>query len=203
MLIKLRIDAKLYNRIADAVRSGEYASPQHFFEVAGWNQLVLEESTDGDAAISAGDDSKDGGRQESGGRGRRDRASAEELSSTGKAMRVSENGWRPMVRRVELRSETFSEPELMIDANVALWGQINRILPIAAGVRVLAHLSADRESGVPVSEWHAEATRVATELRVQLAEWDGLTRRPHGMKWATAFPQDEPASAHRYVSQFL
>jgi hypothetical protein len=71
------------------------------------------------------------------------------------------------------------------------------------GVRVLAHLSVERENGVPVEEWHETATAVATTLRARLREFDEAAGRRHGSLWSTAFPDNTPASAHRYVNQFL
>ncbi|MCL6537007.1 MAG: hypothetical protein K6T28_00180 [Acidothermus sp.] len=44
---------------------------------------------------------------------------------------------------------------------------------------------------------------MAVELREALRRSDDESRRVHGMRWATAFPTDDPASAHRYVNQFL
>ncbi len=95
------------------------------------------------------------------------------------------------------------KPVPVDDDSDVLWGQINRVLPIAVGVRVLAHLSADRANGVSVEEWHETATAVAVALRPHLRKLDEAAGRRHGSLWSTAFPDDTPASAHRYVNQFL
>ncbi len=76
------------------------------------------------------------------------------------------------------------------------------MLPIAAGVRVLANLLEDSDD-VPIATWCREATRVATGLRDELRSWDERAKRPHGSRWATAFPEKKESSAERYVSQFL
>jgi hypothetical protein len=98
---------------------------------------------------------------------------------------------------------TLPEPVRVDDEAAVLWGQINRILPIAVGVRVLVHLSADTANGVPVDAWHETATVVAVALRSHLRQLDEEAGRRHGSLWSTAFPDDTPASVHRYVNQFL
>jgi hypothetical protein len=95
------------------------------------------------------------------------------------------------------------EPAPVDDEAAVLWGQINRVLPIAVGVRVLAHLSTDRSNAVPIEEWHETATGVAVALRSRLRQLDEAAGRRHGSLWSTAFPDNTSPSAHRYVNQFL
>jgi hypothetical protein len=44
---------------------------------------------------------------------------------------------------------------------------------------------------------------VAVALRSHLRQLDEEAGRRHGSLWSTAFPDDTPASVHRYVNQFL
>src|SRR5262249_30288316 len=105
-------------------------------------------------------------------------------------------------RRTDLSIERFAWPDVDADPDHLLWGQTNRLLPVAAGVRVLANLLQDSDD-VPVATWYEKATAVATALREELRRRDETANRPHGTRWATAFPEKKESSAQRYVSQFL
>ena len=88
--------------------------------------------------------------------------------------------------------------------NQPLWGQINRVLPIAVGVRVLAHLATEAAKPfVSVDEWHVRATDAAQALRNHFETMDIAQEHRHGERWATAFPEDVRASRKRYMNQFL
>lgn len=207
-LVAIDIETKLYEAIAEAVLGGKYRSPQHFLEVAAWNQVALEESAERDAADRPARRGGDGSAESPATRrveGSTNAGRHSTLDRSGQALGgvIGNTGaWRPMVRRVEL-PEVFPAPEPFNEPDGALWGQTNRVLPIAVGVRVLGHLLSERDGEVAASEWHQEATRVAIELREELRTWDEQAQRRHGTRWATAFPKDDPASAHRYVNQFL
>jgi hypothetical protein len=187
------LEIKLYEAISEAVRAGNYRNLQQFLEVAAWNQLALEDSAAGDSSVRG-----DEGRKQGGGG-----ASPLATSETAPGESAADS-WRPMLRSVSLTErDELPTPKRIDDLTVALWGQTNRVLPIAVGVRVLAHLMKEAGGDVLVSAWHEAATRVATDLRQRLRDWDTTAGRRHGSLWATAFPGDNPASAHRYVNQFL
>ena len=107
------------------------------------------------------------------------------------------------MKHVHLPIERFERPDVDTDADHLLWGQTNRLLPVAVGVRVLANLLQESDE-VPVATWYERATAVATSPpRTDLRRWDEDAKRPHGSRWATAFPEKKESSAQRYVNQFL
>lgn len=193
-VVATHLEIKLYEAISESVRAGNYRSVQQFLEVAAWNQLALEESAGGSAPARLDKRPNRGGV---------DGASSQGASVTAPGGSAAD-AWRSMLQSVSLTErDELPMPKRLDDLTVALWGQTNRVLPIAVGVRVLAQLMKGEGGGVLVSEWHETATRVATDLREQLRDWDAKAGRRHGSLWATAFPDDNPASAHRYVTQFL
>src|SRR5262249_11331253 len=107
------------------------------------------------------------------------------------------------VRSVPVDDEAALREPSRVDDDAVLWGQVNRVLPIAVGVRVLAHLTAGDARAITVEKWHDAATRVAMQLRIELRELDEMAGRRHGSLWSTALPDDTPQSANRYVNQFL
>lgn len=188
-VIAINIDPTLYTAIEQSVASGKYSDVEQFFTVAARNQLALEKSaghapTALSAALPSAEDaiSQDGS-----------------APATGVTDAV-----HALLRAVPASStEPLREPETLDDESLVLWGQVNRVLPIAVGVRVLANLAASRETGVPVEEWHNSATAAAVALRPYLRELDDASGRRHGSLWSTALPDETPASANRYASQFL
>ena len=192
-LVALHLDGKLYDRVAEVVSSGNYKSVQHFLQVAAWNQVALE-----DSALSS----------EEGPRPRKAQAipsrSPTRSPEAAPPIGSSTGRWALMVRRVEVAADdNLQTPQPLNEIGLALWGQTNRVLPIAVGVRVLANLMTQTQRPVAIADWHKRATRVATDLRKLLGQWDVAAGRRHGSLWATALPEDNPASAHRYVNQFL
>jgi hypothetical protein len=175
-VIAINIDQRLYQAALEAVTSGNYNDLQQFFLVAAENQLTLEASIRSGAPNHASPDPD--------------------------APPTPESSVPATVRTIRIAEAGLPQPRRLADLNTVLWGQVNRLLPIAAGVRVLAHLSTEREA-VPVSIWHDAATDAALVLRTHLRILDQAAGRRHGNLWATAFPDDTPASAQRYVSQFL
>jgi hypothetical protein len=197
-VVAINIDTELYDRVAKRVQQRGYLNLDQFFDLAARNQLALEaapshatpeRAVDGARAVS------DAGPIESSGdvhRARLKQRAAADLPRQ----------WHEHVGRTELSIERFPRPDIDSDADHLLWGQTNRLLPIAAGVRVLANLLGSSDD-VPVTAWYQEATAVATALREDLRSWDESAKRPHGSRWATAFPEKKEASAQRYVNQFL
>lgn len=193
-IVATNLEMQLYEGISQAVRAGNYRSVQQFLEVAAWNQLALEESGEGRVAAPEEEQPKPA---------RVDRPSSRGAETTPRGVSTTPTWW-PLLRSVNLTErDELRLPERLDDLTAALWGQTNRVLPIAVGVRILAHLMHDADGDVAVPDWHETATKVATDLREQLRDWDAMAGRRHGSLWATAFPDDNPASAHRYMNQFL
>lgn len=85
-----------------------------------------------------------------------------------------------------------------------LWGQVNRLLPVMAGVRVLGHLLLEGEAEeVPLAVWHERAAVAATSLHMQLLDLDQQAQRRRGDLWSIGFPSGDRASTRRYTNQFL
>jgi hypothetical protein len=188
-VVAISIDPSLYEAVERMVLGGNYSDLQQFFVVAVRNQLALEVSVGLEQRLAPASAST---------------TSASTTRAPKRAPLGSAAAIPAMLRAVPAAAATpLPKPVRVDDEAAVLWGQINRILPIAVGVRVLAHLSADRADGVPVEEWHETATGVAVALRSKLRQLDEAAGRRHGSLWSTAFPDDTPASAHRYVNQFL
>lgn len=85
-----------------------------------------------------------------------------------------------------------------------LWGQVNRLLPVVAGIRILGHLLGEAEvSEVPIALWHERASIQAADLRDVLLAMDHEMGRRRGELWSTGFPGRDRASSRRYANQFL
>jgi hypothetical protein len=198
-VVAINIDPTLYEKIAVRVREGGYLDLAQFFDLAARNQLALEETPSRPMAaprLRAGDRAGQptARRSPTPRTGTPDDAHSEGVEQRG--------GWRPLVRRTELPSDRFAHPDVDTDLDHLLWGQTNRFLPVAVGVRVLANLLGDSEN-VPLAAWYENATAVAIALRDDLRGWDERANRPHGTRWATAFPERKESSAQRYANQFL
>jgi hypothetical protein len=199
-VVAVNIDPELYARIAEQVREGRYLDLAQFLDLAARNQLALEANPQAALPLANADAEqlvdevaeRRIGPSELAGRGSRRRDSV--------ARRAGE--WRSFLTRVELPSERFAAPDVDPAIDHVLWGQTNRLLPVAVGVRVLANLLGEADE-FPVTTWHEQATAVATALRDDLRRWDERADRAHGTRWATAFPERKESSAQRYINQFL
>jgi hypothetical protein len=95
-------------------------------------------------------------------------------------------------------------PDPNVWSSPLLWGQINRLLPAMAGVRVLGHLQLESEAKeVPLAIWHERAAAAATSLHAQLLDLDHQAQRRRGDLWSIGFPSGDRASTRRYANQFL
>jgi hypothetical protein len=199
-VVAINIDPELYDRIATRISQGGYLDLPQFFDVAARNQLALEEtSAPLTSEPQSGRPAPDAGVAE--------RESTLPAGSGNAALHHHGAGhppakWRALVTRAELPDDRFALPNVDSELDHLLWGQTNRLLPIAVGVRVLANLLRDSDD-VPLATWHEKATGVASALRADLRAWDEHASRPHGTRWATAFPERKESSAQRYVNQFL
>ena len=189
-ILAVNIEPVLYDAVERTVSGGNYSDLQQFFVVAVRNQLALEASIGLEQSVAPAGASTAPASTDREPKGEPPASTGAELSAMLNAVPAAAGAGLP-------------EPVRVDDEAAVLWGQINRVLPIAVGVRVLAHLTANRGDGVPVQEWHEAATAVAVALRPLLRQLDEAAGRRHGSLWSTAFPDDTPASAHRYVNQFL
>lgn len=178
VVVAIDLDPKLFDQITSVVSGSGYSNVQQFLVAAAWNQLML----DGTAAAT--------------------KPSRTPVSETNPTL---DGSWQRRVERIDGDAlGTLPKPDRFDDPDALLWGQTNRVLPIAVGIRVLAHLLIERNaSSVPLSEWHAEAAKVAQMARPQLGAWDAAAGRKRGELWETAFPKAETGSAERFMAQFL
>ena len=85
-----------------------------------------------------------------------------------------------------------------------LWGQVNRLLPTIAGVRVLGHLLVSAgTSQITLGRWHEDAAATAAELHDVLVTLDHQADRRRGDLWSIGFPRQDRSSMRRYGNQFL
>lgn len=192
-VVAINMDVPLYTAVEEALINGNYADLQQFLVVAVRNQLALEASTgvrSGAGVVAPPVVAPDLA------------ALPERLATTSPVAPDDLEGVRAMLGALPATTVALPDPARM-NGDAVLWGQINRVLPIAVGLRVLGHLSVEHPEGVSVEMWHDAATSAAVGLRSRLRQLDQEAGRRHGSLWATAFPDDTPASAHRYTNQFL
>lgn len=192
VILAIDISPHQFDRVSNAVAEYGYSSIQQFVIAASWNQIALHEADQRELQPGAAWS-----------------LLGKELEETAtgspSAVISDDRDWRRFVGRVEasalpgvLAVEPYVGPEAL------LWGQTNRVLPVAAGVRVLANMLANSDEGsVTLDDWHQQATKVAQALRVELASLDKAAGRGRSEQWATAFPSIDPASANRFMGQFL
>jgi hypothetical protein len=192
----------------DKLVGTSYGSIQQFVEVAVRNQLALEGGLNGFVDLPDHVPPRAHERKESSPLMARQGSTAVLSQPTTDANSVkptpgsTDDEWLPWVGAID-PTAVATGAEISVP-DLPLWGQINRVLPIAAGVRVLAHIAESAEQPfVSVDEWHAKAADAAVGLRARLEAIDSARNHRHGERWATAFPEDERTSRKRYVQQFL
>jgi hypothetical protein len=200
-VVAINIDPVLYDRVAKRVLDGSYLDFDQFFDLAARNQLALEATSNPALLAPRSMDDPRAVTEKATGPNKPatslDGAPADVRPSSGLQRQLGE-----LLRRAALTIERFPRPDVDPNVDRLLWGQTNRLLPIAAGVRVLAHMLRDSDD-VPATTWYQQATGVATALRDDLRMRDENAKRPHGSRWATAFPDKKESSVQRYVNQFL
>lgn len=183
MLLISDIRAELHRRGLNLI-PGRYSSFDELLNLALENQLHLEEAGRvGPLTIS-------------------DQAPIE----TQRDSEADEADALPLVRALDpKRFIDMSEPADSTSWSMpVLWGQVNRLLPVIAGLRVLGHLLEDaKASKIPVALWHERAATQAADLRDVLLELDSKASRPRGDLWSIGFPGRDRASMRRYSNQFL
>jgi hypothetical protein len=111
----------------------------------------------------------------------------------------------PVVQAIDpTRFESLPEPPNPgVWSSPLLWGQVNRLLPVMAGVRVLGHLLLEDEAHeISLEVWHERAA-AATSLYAHLLDLDHEAQRRRGDLWSIGFPSGDRASTRRYANQFL
>jgi hypothetical protein len=203
-VIAINIHPELYREVTSRLGERGYLDLDQFFDVAVRNQLALESSAnERTRAPEASGDGQDGPSDEK-------LLGSRPLVAAGNQHPERQGGgstklrrdWESLAARAQLTIEEFSPAQVDDNANHILWGQVNRLLPVATGIRVLANLLGDEE-GIALAKWHKIAADVALALRDELRLWDKRANRAHGTRWATAFPERNPASTQRYLNQFL
>lgn len=86
-----------------------------------------------------------------------------------------------------------------------LWGQINRIIPVKLGLRVLANMQQDKANFVPLRDFHRKAVEIARGFGHNLLKIDNDLKRKRDVQVSTAFPtgKNEEKAALRYKAHFL
>ena len=185
VVVAVDLEPKLFDKIASTVSGSGYSSVQQFLVAAAWNQLTL------DRTVPTASDTG---------------PTTMPRHAQGVEASVTLSGsWRSRVERIDPGAlGTLPLPDRLEDPAALLWGQTNRVLPIAVGIRVLANLLAERgASSIRLDEWHPEAASVAQAMRPELRAWDAAAGRKRGELWETAFPKADSGSAERFMAQFL
>lgn len=188
--VAMDIDPVQFDQVSIAVAKYGYSSVQQFLIAAAWNQVALHETDQRELEPGV---SPTGGSGEAG--------QTPKQAAAGPEYRA----WRPLVGRVErAKLHSLLPVEPYGGAGALLWGQTNRVLPVAVGVRVLANMLATAgDESVKLDDWHHRATKVAQALRAQLKLWDAAAGRGRSDQWATALPTEDAGSANRFMGQFL
>lgn len=113
--------------------------------------------------------------------------------------------WRALLKRVaEDAVQPMGQTPTNDSARAILWGQVNRVLPIAAGLRVLAHsVQEEGSESIRLAAWHSRAAEVAIQLAEYVEVLDTNAGRVRGELWATGLPTADRSSVRRYTTQFL
>jgi len=183
MLVVSEIRAELQRRAQELIPE-RYGSLDELLNVALENQLNLERqaSTGGLTAPA-------------------ERETGQEDVS---ASNGNNGSWAELRALAEAEISASAAPGAKDWETPILWGQVNRLLPVNAGVRVLGHMLADAGTDrVPLARWHDQAAEVASSFHHQLIVLDRQAGRKRGDLWATGFPRGDRGSTRRYAGQFL
>ena len=190
MRLLLDIPTSLYEKAKDLSEKGKYSSISEFFVAAGENQIVFEQMPNG-KPIDASEIVKPG---------------QIELD------RTEEYAFKELARPVKASIVTVEPPsskellfkDLPKEEAFFLSGQINRILPMKVGLRVLANMLIDtNDCYIPLNDFVKKATDVAQRLRNLLVS---KTLHISGKKdslWAGLPEPGSDMSCSRYKNQFL
>lgn len=181
---------------ADALVGSRYETFDQLVNVALRNQIALETKGSPDALVASALSNAPVRVRA------RDSQRASQRAAAAIARDSSDADWRRLARRIEAPLEPAGRAEIIDDG--VLWGQVNRLLPTALGIRVLANQLVERgQTAIAVSDWHQTAGLVATSWKAELEAKDLYAGRKRPDLWATAFPSEDRGSQRRYISQFL
>ncbi len=106
------------------------------------------------------------------------------------------------IRLDDLHWDLTAEPAAHLAAG-PVWGQVNRILPMKVGLRVLSSELSNSRAPVSLQRFHESATARAVRARFFLAARDADQDLPRGERLSAAFPEDTEKSRSRFQAHFL
>ena len=187
MKVLLNMQNMMFSKIQELVEKGEYNTVSDFFIAAGENQLLLEQMPEGkpieNGAISHAPLSTESF----------PKADLKELSIPIKASIVTVE--HPIDEQLLYKGMTKDEAFF-------LSGQMNRILPMKVGLRVLSNMLSDKEECyIPLSSFVKKATSVAQRFRELLVrETLHITGKKDSV-WSGLPEPGSDMSCYRYRNQ--
>ncbi len=193
MRIIADISPETFERTQRLIKAGRYASVAQAVVAALENQLLLEESSEGEGI------SKDAGR--------RSAQATPQLASAGSTREsAAPPPWQDALRGTVVEVSTASvETDALGFGPYWLWG-VNRIAPVKFGLRVLAKTLV-RGHPASLESYLREASELASHCGRWLAQLDDMTSRRRGERLSAGFPLaklgSEEGSRNRYADLFL
>jgi len=170
----------LHQKIARLVAGGKYSTIQDFAFAALQNQLLLEKSY-------------------------QDANSSQVLYLYDPQVKFKVD--KEVLHQLELIEESrINSVPYKMDGDETGWifGQINRILPVKYGLRVLMNLLQEEGEWVPLDFFHDKASHEARKFGNYLKNQDDLKNRSRSERFSVGFPIGEfSKSSDRYKTQFL
>jgi predicted transcriptional regulator len=157
MRLLIDISINLYNKIKSSIEVGKYPSYSDFFAISAENQLMLEKNLSNIPFDKIVPQSK-------------------EISKTETLDNVEKKLLMIFKKEAVKTAETpmlsqLLYPGLKSENELYLWGQINRILPIKLGLRVLSNMLIEKNSGyIDLEEYRKTTAKIAQSLRQILEE---------------------------------
>lgn len=184
------ISRKHAEKINKLIQEAQYESVAHFISVAVENQLCLEESGEIQSI------------------NHRDLNVDEGLDRVSKVVDFD----RMKLSNIHLEPELVTEPTFgqlvlsngeKIEKHTWLWGQINKILPVKIGVRVLLHELKERK-WMELDHFLEKATNEAAQLGNLIRSFEHKNDKKRGEKISAGLPDtNKEKSQTRYKSHFL
>lgn len=181
----------IHLKVLQLIAEGRYSTMQDFVLTALQNQLVIEEApgTIQESPVEYAISGHKGG----------SRFRAEDL-----ATQVTDSAiWRLSSIRIDTVVPVSNHDAP--DENTGwLFGQVNRILPVKFGVRILMALLQGKGQWIPLDWFHQRAADEARKFGKLLEQQDRAHGRSRSDKFSVGFPIGKPSkSLQRYASQFL
>lgn len=181
----------IHHEVLQLIADGQYASMQDFVLTALQNQLLIEESPVG-VQVSLEDE-----------------AIVESQHDAGREGLALKRGWAEN-RSWQLQSiEVDAIAPLPMDdshdvASKWLFGQVNRVLPVKFGLRILMSSLQTMGKSAPLGWFHEQAADKARQFGQLLEREDERLGRRRSQRLSVGFPIGKPSkSLQRYTSQFL